>query len=183
MAQGTVHRLPSGLQLSIYCCNILVGKTALRKQILISMSYFKIGIFHVTLKKISIVLTFGKTCHLVFSSWISSWKDSQQQEEFWEPCDWNYLHFLGSSYGYAVYEISIKSGLHYELKWIWDCARNPAPVIAHSSNGINSSVASASDRLLLQIGHLGLSLLILLSASVHSCLSIIEWLVFLCFGT
>lgn len=180
MAQGTVHRAPSSLQLSTYCCNILVDRTALRKQIPISMNYFKIGIFHVFLKKINIVLTFGETCSLVFSLWTSSWTDSQQQGEFWEPCDWTYLRFLGSSYGYAV---NIKSGPQYKLKWIRDCARNPAPQIACSSNAINSSVASPSDRLLLQIGHSGLSLLILLSVAVHYCLSMVEGLPFLCFGT
>lgn len=129
MAQGTEHRPPSTLQLSIYCCNIWIDKTALQKQIPISMNYFKIHVFHVFLKKekIGIMLTFGKTCSLVFSSWISSWADSQQQGEFWKPCDWNYLHFLGSSYAYAVYEINIKSGLHHELRVDWRLWQEPCP--------------------------------------------------------
>lgn len=78
---------------------------------------------------------------------------------------------------------TLKVAFIMSLEWIWDCARNPAPLIACSSNGINSSVASPSARLLLQMGYSSLSLLILLSVSVHCCISMIEGLAFLCFRT
>lgn len=78
---------------------------------------------------------------------------------------------------------TLKVAFIMSLEWIWDCASNPAPLIACSSNGINSSVASPSARLLLQMGYSSLSLLILLSVSVHCCISMIEGLAFLCFRT
>lgn len=48
---------------------------------------------------------------------------------------------------------SIKSGLPYELKWICDCARNAAPLIACSSSGTTSFVATPSGRVLPQVGY------------------------------
>ena len=176
---------PSSLQLSTYCCNALVESTAVRKKIPVSMNYLKANIFHGLFKNIDIALNFWQNLQFGLSSQISSWTDLQQQGVFWESCDWNYLCFPGSPYRHAVYATSIRSGLHYELKRICDYARNPASLIACSSSATTSFVASPSGRVLPQIRHSfsGLSLLILLSVFIHCCISRVEGLAFLCFGT